>query len=493
MNRKSVFWGALVVFFAIHVTCLTVEANTIDPNQYYTWGISNDELFIPAGQIITEAVLTIHGITNQAESEYDILYIYLIDNPQTGFEAYVDNISGDTFGNPGVIMEPPYQDFTEGKEELKYMLSQLNDESSSVWQVFNYPFDLILSDSSTVTYSSSLLTIIDYAGTGTSFGFGFDPNGINGYQFDGFSLEITIESYLGPPEKSLLTFTYGITNWPPALAIITDKYIAENAQLSFSINATDADGDAVIYSAADLPTGATFAGDTFTWTPAYDQAGTYQVTFIASDGQDTDYQTIAITVYDINRAPVLSNIGAKNTNENQTLTFSINATDADGDAVIYRVPASVLPTGAIFAGDTFTWTPTYDQARTYQVTFIASDGQNADYQTITITVYDINRAPVLDAIENKSVIARKILIFGINATDPDGDSINYSVQNLPKGAAFSGNTFSWTPWYDQIGSHAVSFIAGDGSSDSSKTITITVTQPEIASWYEAWLNHLGLI
>ena len=403
MNRQFVFWGAWVALFLIHGTCFKLQAKTIDPNQYYTWGISNDELFIPPGQIITEAVLTIHGITNPGESENDILYIYLIDNPPTDFKAYVENIAADIFGNPGVILEPPYQDFIEGREELTYTLSQLDDELSSVWRVFDYPFDFILADSSIVTYSSSLLTIIDYAGTGTSFGFGFDPNGLNGYGYDGVSLEITIESYLGPPEKSLLTFTYGIINWPPVLAIITDKYIAENAQLTFSITATDADGDAVIYSATALPTGAIFAGDTFTWTPTYNQAGTYQVTFIASDGQDTDNETI------------------------------------------------------------------------------------------TITVYNINTAPVLDAIENKSVMARKMLIFSINAADPDGDSINYSVQNLPEGAAFAGNTFTWTPWYDQTGSHAVTFIASDGSSDSSKTITITVMQPELASWYEAWLKHLGLM
>jgi len=118
MIRHFVFWGLWVALFVIHGTCFKVQAKTIDPNQYYTWGVGNDDLVIPDGQIITEAVLTIHGITNLGESENDTLYIYLLDNPPAGFEANVENISGDIFGNLGVIMEPPYRDVTEGREEL---------------------------------------------------------------------------------------------------------------------------------------------------------------------------------------------------------------------------------------------------------------------------------------------------------------------------------------------------------------------------------------
>ncbi|GAJ02462.1 unnamed protein product, partial [marine sediment metagenome] len=69
-------------------------------------------------------------------------------------------------------------------------------------------------------------------------------------------------------------------NQAPMLGAIGDKSVNENSLLSFSISATDADGDTIIYSAQNLPSGATFIGQTFTWTPSFGQAGIYQVTFV---------------------------------------------------------------------------------------------------------------------------------------------------------------------------------------------------------------------
>jgi hypothetical protein len=94
---------------------------------------------------------------------------------------------------------------------------------------------------------------------------------------------------------------------PPVLNTIGSRSINEGATLSFTISATDADGDAMTYSASNLPVGATFssATRTFTWTPGYSQAGAYaSVRFQVSDGQMTDYEDIAITVGNVLRPDV---------------------------------------------------------------------------------------------------------------------------------------------------------------------------------------------
>jgi hypothetical protein len=86
---------------------------------------------------------------------------------------------------------------------------------------------------------------------------------------------------------------------PPVLNAIGNKSINEGATLSFAVSATDADGDALTYSASNLPVGATFnpATRTFSWMPGYSQAGVYaNVRFQVSDGQMTDYEDITITV-----------------------------------------------------------------------------------------------------------------------------------------------------------------------------------------------------
>ena len=268
------------------------------------------------------------------------------------------------------------------------------------------------------------------------------------------------------------------TNNTPVLASIGNKSVSENSSLSFSVSATDADSNTILYSATGLPTGATFTGQTFSWTPGYTQAGTYQVTFTASDGTASDSETITITVSNINRTPVLASIGDKSVNENSTLSFSVSATDADGDTITYSVQS--LPSGAVFASQTFTWTPGYTQAGTHQVTFTASDGTALDSETITITVNNVNRVPVLDSIGDKSVFTENSLTFTISATDADSDTITYSATNLPSGATFSGQNFSWTPGSSQAGSYDVTFTASDSQVQNSETITITVV-PDTAA------------
>ena len=85
-------------------------------------------------------------------------------------------------------------------------------------------------------------------------------------------------------------------NSPPVLAAIGNKTASEGQKLSFTLSATDPDGDAITYSAKNLPAGATLSGNAFSWTPDYTQAGSYTVTFIADDGNLQDTQTITIAV-----------------------------------------------------------------------------------------------------------------------------------------------------------------------------------------------------
>jgi hypothetical protein len=77
----------------------------------------------------------------------------------------------------------------------------------------------------------------------------------------------------------------------------------------------------------------------------------------------------------------------------------------------------------------------------------------------------------------------KLLSFTISASDPDGDPLDYSADNLPDGASFDPDTqtFSWTPRYDQAGVYSVTFEVSDGELTDSEDITITVLQ-----LYEDW-------
>ncbi len=84
--------------------------------------------------------------------------------------------------------------------------------------------------------------------------------------------------------------------------------------------------------------------------------------------------------------------------------------------------------------------------------------------------------PVLDPIGNRVTEAELLLEFAISATDPNNDSLDYSAFNLPAGANFAGQIFSWTPGADQVGTYpGILFEVFDGKHTDSESITITVT------------------
>ncbi len=92
--------------------------------------------------------------------------------------------------------------------------------------------------------------------------------------------------------------------------------VDENRTLSFGVEAIDPDGDALTYTATDLPAGASFDPETrqFSWTPDYTQAGQYTVIFTASDG-DRSYslstaKEVVISVRDVTVAEQVSGLRA---------------------------------------------------------------------------------------------------------------------------------------------------------------------------------------
>jgi putative Ig domain-containing protein len=209
-------------------------------------------------------------------------------------------------------------------------------------------------------------------------------------------------------------------------------------------------------------------------------AGTYSVV-ITVGGCPSASGTTNVVVTQSNHPPVFNPIGDKTVAEGSLLTFAISATDADGDTLTYS--ATSLPPGATFdvPSATFSWTPGYSAAGPYTATFGVSDGHGGtDSKTINITVTNTNRPPVLNPIGNRTVEAGSTLAFTVSATDPDGDSVTYSVTGLPSGATFNTSTgaFSWTPASPQIGFYNLTFGASDGiGGTASEAITITVTGP----------------
>ncbi|MDP8241252.1 MAG: carboxypeptidase regulatory-like domain-containing protein [Candidatus Hatepunaea meridiana] len=281
----------------------------------------------------------------------------------------------------------------------------------------------------------------------------------------------------------------GGENRPPVLFEIGNWEVEETEELTFTLEALDPDHDNLEFSARNLPEGAELNGADFVWTPNWEQAGNYEVTFIVTDdgeGNLTDEETITISVSNRNRPPVLFEIGDWEVEESEELAFALRASDPDDDDLVFS--AENLPEGAEFTdnGDgtaEFGWTPDNEQAGNYDVTFIVTDATLTDEETITISVSDggggRNRPPVLAHIGDREVDEEQILEFTLEATDPDDDDLAFFVENPPESAEFTDNgdgtaVFIWTPDNEQAGDYEVTFIVMDGNLTDEETITITV-------------------
>src|SRR6185295_10101811 len=132
----------------------------------------------------------------------------------------------------------------------------------------------------------------------------------------------------------------------------------------------------------------------FTWTPSEAQGpGVYTFDVIVSDGSLTDTKTIAITVAEVNVAPVLSGVPASATiDEEQPYTFTASATDHDITAQTLSFSLGGAPSGPAINSSTgvFTWTPSEAQGPgVYTFDVIVSDGSLTDTKTIAITVAEV--------------------------------------------------------------------------------------------------------
>ena len=175
-------------------------------------------------------------------------------------------------------------------------------------------------------------------------------------------------------------------NRGPILVPREPLFMREGGVLEFTMEAGDIDGDALKYSASNLPAGADFTEDgRFTWNPGYEQAGTYVIGVTVSDPSGlTDSGDVTLRIDNINRAPLLSTsyhavrLGSE-------LRFSIEAVDPDlGTTLVYH--ATDLPEGATVNPTTgeIVWTPGPAQDREYLIRVFASDGQATSSQIVVV-------------------------------------------------------------------------------------------------------------
>ncbi len=396
-------------------------------------------------------------------------------------------------------------DMFSGLNGLDFLRSSLADPDLAIAG----PFQVGSHKLALVDLDLEMITPIDLGPeiNGTS-GVALHPDGVRGYaihyltpellEFDLQTGSIQRRLSLGfiDARNILLTDFTPAGNAPPTIDPVLDQTIDEGEPLSFSINASDANGDAlslttILEDGSELSTiGASFIdnGDntgTFNWTPTTIQAGTYLFVARANDGESEVEENFSIVVQNVNLAPQLDPISDTTINESELLQFNVTASDPDGDSLTITMTlddGSDLSTiGASFIdnGDnsaSFSWTPNTIQVGTYTFTARVNDSELESADNFIVEVLPVNLAPVLDSIGDKTVNENDLLEFSVTANDPDQDTLIYSAAILPPGSTFNTatQTFSWVPSSEQSGDYSITFSVDDGDLQDEETINISV-------------------
>jgi hypothetical protein len=289
----------------------------------------------------------------------------------------------------------------------------------------------------------------------------FDADGV-------YEVTITVDDNAGGIDTQALSVTVTDVNEAPVIdsngggpTAAIDA--AENQTAVTTVTYTDVDlpGDTITYSLSGddaslftiSPTGVlTFlAAPDFETPTDLDGDGVYEVTVIVDDNAGgTDTQDLSVTVTDVNEAPVIDSNGggptaAIDAAENQTAVTTVTYTDVDlpGDTITYSLSGddaglfTISPTGVL----TFVDAPDFeiptdlDGDGVYDVTVIVDDNAGGtDTQALSVTVTDVNEAPVIDSNGGGSTAAidaaeNQTAVTTVTYTDVDlpGDTITYSL------------------------------------------------------------------
>lgn len=265
--------------------------------------------------------------------------------------------------------------------------------------------------------------------------------------------------------------------------------VAGNAY-AFAPTASDPDGQTLTFSIANRPSWAQFDSVTgrLTGTPTASHVGTYTgVTISVTDGTtQVSLPAFTITVASGaapgpgNQAPTISGTPSQAVTVGQPYLFRPTAADPDGQSLTFST--SYTPVWATFnpATGELSGTPgTMAVGQTPEIVITVSDGQaSASLPAFRITVLAANRAPTISGNPPATATVGAAYTFTPTASDPDGQTLSYSIVNRPDWATFSSTTgrLSGTPGSSHVGttSNIVITVSDGAASASLPAFSITV-------------------
>ena len=264
---------------------------------------------------------------------------------------------------------------------------------------------------------------------------------------------ITVTAYDGLGGSAAQTFAFDATNTAPKVGTQTTDQHGQNGQ-SVSLAAgpafSDPNGDPLVFSASNLPTGLSIDPATGLITGTIDRSasvqGPYKVTVTATDDKGAAATKAFSWVVDDLAPQATPPLADRSVNDGTAVSYATSGgfTNPNGLALTYT--ATGLPSGLTIDPNSGTISGTLDHDASvqasgglYSVAVTVNDGQGGA-ATNTFHLTASNQAPIVTTPLTRQSNQDGDTIMPVDAskafTDPNsGDTLTYAASNLPKGLA----------------------------------------------------------
>jgi len=239
--------------------------------------------------------------------------------------------------------------------------------------------------------------------------------------------------------------------------------VHETEAVSLAPQAEDPDNDVITYSFT------TPLDDDGKWLTTYGDEGEYTITVTASDGELSTSQEVLIIVNKKEEAPTIDSFKpielTINTKEDTELSFSVEASDLNGDPLTYSWK---LDGDEVSATESFKYKIGFNDAGSHTVKLDISDNNQETGKIWSLTVDNVNRKPTLAELSDITVKETETVLIEPFADDPDEDLITYMISDPV------GDDGVWETSYDDAGEYNIEVSASDGIDTVGQEIKVTV-------------------
>lgn len=252
-------------------------------------------------------------------------------------------------------------------------------------------------------------------------------------------------------------------NLSPTISGTPTTTIKAKTTYNFRPVASDPEGATLRFSIVNKPSWASFSTNSGALMGYPQTPNTYSnIVIRVSDGVNTvSLPAFTITVVSqgtsTNTAPTISGTPSTTATVGTAYSFQPSASDANGDPLAFMITNK--PSWATFSTVTGRLSGTPSTTGTYSnIVISVSDGKAVrSLPAFSITVgASTNRAPTISGTPARSVNVGSTYSFRPTASDPDGNTLTYSIANRPSWATFNTSTglLSGTPSASYVGTYS---------------------------------------